>query len=222
MSNSWLETPSIEIRLMNDEHRDQVFELVIDTFFRDEPLNRCLEFDIPEEPIEFTDWIISSSVRDQCSFVAVDRQIEKVIGVVLNQIEHRPNLDDQDCFNETKFQSEKLRYVFNVLHSVHRNIDLFDQMKTDQLLHIAIVAIDVNYRGLRLTEKLIRSSIERAKNDLHLVGAYAEATSSFSSRAFLKQGFQIYDEIIYAKFDVIRLASLDGEHDRCQLVAKEL
>ena len=53
-------------------------------------------------------------------------------------------------------------------------------------------------------KKLIRSSIERAKNDLHLVGAC------------LQQGFQIYDETIYEKFDVIRLANLDGEHDRCQ------
>ena len=60
------------------------------------------------------------------------------------------------------------------------------------------------------------------KTDLKLTGAFAEATSLYSSKAFQKQGFQIYDEIIYKIYDDQRLASLAGDHDRCQLVAKAL
>ena len=78
------------------------------------------------------------------------------------------------------------------------------------------------YLGQRLTEKLINASLERAKNDFHIKGAFSEATSLYSSKAFRKQGFQVYDEIIYIKYDDIRLASLAGEHDRCQLLAKQL
>jgi ribosomal protein S18 acetylase RimI-like enzyme len=225
MSATWLEPPQIDLSIMNNEHREQVFQLVIDTFFRDEPLNKCLAFEIPNEPIQFTELVVSLALQDQCSFVAIDHQTQKVIGVILNIIKHKlssTTIDDHDEFNINNFQSEKLRYILNVLEHVHRNIDLFDELKTDRLLHIVILAIDAHYRGLKLTEKLIHASIERVKNDLNLKGAFSEATSLYSSKAFRKQGFQIYDEIIYIIYDDIRLASLAGEHDRCQLLAKTL
>ena len=226
LSATWLEPPQIDLCIMKDEHRDQVFDLITDTFFRDEPLNKCLAFEIPHEPIEFTELILSIALQDQCSFVAIDVQTQKIIGVILNIIKHHAssstNSANEDKFHIKNFQSEKLRYILSVLEHVHRNINLFDELKTDHLLHISIIAIDAHYRGLRLTEKLINSSIKYAKDDLNLHGAFSEATSLYSSKAFRKQGFQIYDEIIYAKYDDIRLASLAGEHDRCQLLAKTL
>lgn len=82
MSATWLEPPAIELCLMNENHRDQVSDLVVDSFFRDEPLNKCLAFDIPTEPIEFTELILSLALRDQCSFVAIDVQTQKVVGVI--------------------------------------------------------------------------------------------------------------------------------------------
>jgi ribosomal protein S18 acetylase RimI-like enzyme len=225
MSATWLKPPQIDLCIMNTEHREQVFDLVIDTFFRDEPLNKCLAFEIPNEPTEFAELIVSLALQDQCSFVAIDVQTEKVIGVILNIIKHNlssTSIDNQDKLGLNNFQSEKIRYILNVLKNVHGNIDLFDELKTDRLLHIVIIAIDAHYRGLRLTEKLIHSSIEHAKTDLDIKGAFSEATSLYSSKAFRKQGFQIYDEIIYIKYDDTRLASLSGEHDRCQLLAKTL
>jgi len=227
MSTTWLEPPRIDLCIMSTEHREQVFDLVVDTFFRDEPLNKCLAFEIPNEPIEFTELVLSLALQDQCSFVAIDVQTQKVIGVILNIIKDRLSstttaIDHHDLFNVNNFQSEKLRYIINVLQHVHRNIDLFTELKTDRLLHIVIIAIDAHYRGLRLTEKLICASIKRAKNDLNIHAAFSEATSLYSSKAFRKQGFQIYDEIIYTKYDDIRLASLAGEHDRCQLLGKTL
>ncbi|CAF2976305.1 unnamed protein product [Rotaria socialis] len=225
MSATWLEPPQIGLCLMKDDHRQEVFDLVVDTFFRDEPLNKCLAFEIPHEPIEFTELIVSHALQDQCSFVAIDSQTQKIIGVILNIVKRNISLtsnDHEDKLDTSDFQSEKLRYILNVLKHVHRNIDLFDELKTDHLLHTVIVAIDAHYRGLRLTEKLICASIMRAKNDLKLKGAFSEATSLYSSKAFVKQGYRIYDEIIYTKYDDIRLASLAGEHDRCQLLAKAL
>lgn len=225
LSATWFEPPQIDLCMMIEEHREQVFALVIDTFFRDEPLNKCLAFEIPNEPMEFTEMIVSLALQDQCSFVAIDIQTHKVIGVILNIIKHQSTSANNhpDPFNVENFQSEKLRYILNVLQHVHRNVDLFTELKTDRLLHIAVIAIDAHYRGLRLTEKLIRASIDRAKNELKLHAAFSEATSLYSSKAFRKQGFEFYDEIIYIKYDDIRLASLaTGEHDRCQLLAKAL
>ena len=225
MSATWLQPPQTDLCLMTNEHRQQVSDLITDTFFRDEPLNKCLSFEIPNEPTEFTERIVTLALQDQCSFVAVDVQTQKIVGVILNIIKHRISLttaNNRDKLDTNSFQSKKLRYILNVLKQIHRNVDLFDELKTDRLLHSVIVAIDAHYRGLRLTEKLIHTSIERAKDELNLKGAFAEATSLYSSKAFLKQGFKLYDEIIYTKYDDMRLASLTGEHDRCQLLAKTL
>jgi len=222
LTKNWFELPQIIFCVMNIEHREQVLKLVIGTFFRDEPLNKCLAFDLPNEAIEFAELVLSIALEDQCSFVAIDNQTQEIIGVILNVIKHRLSLTTNDKFDIKNFQSEKLRFILGVLKHVHENIDLFDQMNTDHLLHIVIIAIDTNYRGLRLTEKLIHASLERAKNELKISGAFSEATSLYSAKAFRKQDFQVYNELIYIKYDNKRLASLAGEHDRCQLLAKKL
>jgi ribosomal protein S18 acetylase RimI-like enzyme len=225
LSTKWFEPPPIDLCVMNHEHREKVFELVINTFFRDEPLNKCLAFDLPNEAAEFAELVLTIALEDQCSFVVIDKQTQQIIGVILNLIKHRlplTTIDNQDQFDINKFQSEKLRFILGILKHVHGNIDLFEEMNTNHLLHIVIIAIDAHYRGLRLTEKLIHASLERAKNEFHVQAAFSEATSLYSAKAFRKQGFQVYDEIVYTKYDDIRLASLAGEHDRCQLLAKQL
>jgi ribosomal protein S18 acetylase RimI-like enzyme len=218
LTNNWFELPQIVFCVMTNQHREQVLKLVIETFFRDEPLNKCLAFDLPNEAIEFAELVLSIALEDQCSFVAIDSQTQEIIGVILNIIKHR--LSNQ--FDTKNFQSEKLRFILDVLKHVHGNFDLFNQMNTDRLLHIVIIAIDKQYRGLRLTEKLIHASLERAKNEFEIHGVFSEATSLYSAKAFRKQGFQVYNELIYIKYDDKRLASLAGEHDRCQLLAKQL
>jgi len=225
LSKKWFEPPHIDLCVMNNEHREKVFELVTNIFFRDEPLNQCLAFDLPNEATEFAELVISIALEDQCSFVAINNQTQEIIGVILNVIKHRLSLstiNNPDKFDIKNFQSEKLRFILGVLKHAHENIDLFQEMNTDRLLHTVIIAIDTHYRGLRLTEKLIDASLERAKNECHIKAAFSEATSLYSAKAFRKQGFQVYNEIIYTNYDNIRLANLSGEHDRCQLVAKQL
>ncbi|CAF3360487.1 unnamed protein product [Rotaria socialis] len=222
---TWLASPQIDLRIMRDEHREKVFELVTETFFRDEPLNKCLAFALPHEPIDFVELVISTALEDQCSFVAIDIQTQNAIGVILNIIKYRPlsaTIDNQDKFDIKNFQSEKLRFILSVLQRVHDNVDLFQKLNTDRLLHVVVIAVDVHYRGLRLTEKLIRASLERAKTQLNINAAFSEATSLYSAKAFRKQDFQKYNELIYIEYDNVRLASLTGEHDRCQLLAKQL
>lgn len=215
-TTNWFETPTIDLCLMTSEYSDEVFQLVTQTFFRDEPLNRALAFEIPDEPAEFTQDVLQHALDDRCSFVLIDVQTEKIIGVILNLIKHRSTNEQK------KYRSEKLEFILGLLHKLHHHVDLYDQMKTDRLLHMVIIAIDGQYRGLRLTEKLINASLERAKNEFDLKGVFAEATSLFSSKAFRKQGFQILTELIYSNYDPIRLSQLIGEHDRCQLLTKDL
>ncbi|CAF0786689.1 unnamed protein product [Didymodactylos carnosus] len=210
--------PQMDLSLMDKEHTDEVFSLISGSFFRDEPLNKCLCFELPDEPVEFTSLAIKTALQDKCSYVAIDTVTQKVVAVILNIIKSKN--DETNPWDVSQFKSEKLRYILKVLKCVHGNVDLFQTFDTDHLLHIIVVTIDENYRGLRLTEKLIHSSLERAKQ-LGIKAAFSEATSLYSSKAFRKLGFQIYNEVIYSKYDETRLSNL-GEHDRCVLVATNI
>ncbi|CAF0791226.1 unnamed protein product [Didymodactylos carnosus] len=207
--------PQMDLCLMNEAYSNEVFALISGSFFRDEPLNKCLCFELPDEPIEFTNLAIKIALQDKCSYVAIDTATQKVIAVILSVIESKN--DETNLWDGSQFKSEKVRYVLKVLKCVHDNVDLFQTFDTDLLLHIIVVTIDESYRGLRITEKLIHSSLERAKQ-VGIKAVFSEATSLYSSKAFRKLGFQIYNEVIYSKYDKIRLSNLD-EHDRCVLVA---
>lgn len=214
-TTTWFEPPTIDLCLMTVEHAEEVFQLVTRTFFRDEPLNRALAFDIPDEPAEFTRDVLQHALDDRCSFVLIDVPTEKIIGVILNLIK------DRSTSEQKKYRSEKLEFILGLLHQLHRQVDLYERTKSDRLLHVVIIAIDGQYRGLRLTEKLIAATLERAKDEFELKGIFAEATSLYSSKAFRKQGFQVLTELLYSTYDPVRLSQLTGEHDRCQLLLKD-
>ncbi len=201
------------VHLMREEDRIPALTLLINSFFRDEPLAKCLELG---EPIDFAKNVINDSLNDQCSFVAYDIQTNQLVGICLNELKYE---DDKHTINES---NEKLYFILHLLDHMHENINLFHQFMTNSLLHIFIINVDNNYRGYGLASRLISASIEHAKN-LHIGGAYAEATSFYSLNSFKKQGFQVYHQLNYVEYDQIRLKNLtDKNYDQCQLVARAL
>ncbi|CAF0723823.1 unnamed protein product [Adineta steineri] len=201
------------IRLMREEDRNEVLSLLINSFFQEEPLAKCLELN---EPIDFAKNVINDALQDKCSFVAYDIQTEQLVGVCLNEIKFA---DDKHIINET---NEKIYFILHFLNQMHKNTNLFQQFQTNSLLHIFIINVQKNYRGYGLGLQLISASIEHAKT-IHIKGIYAEATNIYSLNCFKQQGFQSYDQINYTDYDQIRLANLiDSHENQCQLVARNV
>ncbi|CAF0739866.1 unnamed protein product [Adineta steineri] len=201
------------VRLMREEDRNEVLSLLMNSFFQEEPLAKCLELN---QPIDFAKNVINDALQDQCSFVAYDIQTEQLAGVCLNEIKF---IDDKHIINVT---NEKIYFILHFLNQMHKNINLFQQFQTNSLLHIFIINIQKNYRGYGLGSKLISASIEHAKT-IHIKGIYAEATNIYSLNCFKQQGFQSYDQINYTDYDQIRLANLiDSHENQCQLVARNV
>jgi ribosomal protein S18 acetylase RimI-like enzyme len=201
-----------DIRLMHHDDYDQVFSLLANSFFLDEPLARCLQM---TETSEFAKDIINGCLRDQCSFVAVDTQTNQIVAMNLNEIIHR-NME-----HEPIDYDEPIIFLFQLLDHVHEKSNIFDRLNTDKLLHIFIINVDKTARGHGLASHLISKSIEYAK-ELKLEGAYAEATNLYSLNCFKQQQFQVLDELIYVDYDSERLANLNGPYDdRCYLVTRK-
>lgn len=208
-----LSSSRFNIHLMVEEDRIPALTLLKNSFFRDEPLAKYLELD---EPKDFAINVVNDAINEQCSFVVYDIETNELIGICLNEIKCKNN---EYLINET---NEKLYFILHLLDHMHKNINLFEELSTNSLLHIFIINVHENYRGYGLASRLISTSIEHGKK-LHIGGAYAEATNIYSLNSFIKQDFQIYHQLNYAQYDQVRLGNLtDKNFDQCQLVARSI
>ena len=70
-----------------------------------------------------------------------------------------------------------------------RNVQLFDELKTEKLFNISMVAVDPDMRGKGVATDLIRRSVLLA-GTLGFSGIMTEATGSVSKRMFATVGMQ--------------------------------
>lgn len=208
---------SIEIVPLTSEHRQPVINLIMSSFFTQEPLNAKLQFDIPHETLAWVDHVFDGGVRNHCSFVAIDTATpqKEIVGVILNGVSNRT--DKADSF---VIPSEKLNFIFSLMDKVSDGHDLFQLYKTDRLFHCDIINIDEKQRGQNLSARLITASLDKARQ-LGITGASVVCSSLFSRKAFIHHGFQVINEIMYAEHGNGRLSDM-GVHDRCTLLARQL
>jgi hypothetical protein len=199
------------------EHRQSAINLLIGSFFVQEPLNATLKFDLPHEPLSWTEHRIDNALRDQCSFVAIDTasSYQDIVGVILNGITHRDIPDETPVTS-----SEKLNFIMSLLDKMGAGHDLWQRFDVDRLFHCDILNIDEKQRGHNLSGQLIAKSIEKARQ-IQIQGMFVICSSLFSRKAFLRHDFQVINEIFYEKYDHQRLNDM-GIHDRCTLLAKQL
>ena len=195
---------------MRDDDQDQVVSLLTNSFFRDEPIARCLQL---TDTLEFVTDTVKHCVQDGCSFVAYDTQTNRIVGACLNEIERR------DPRQGSKKSYGGVDFIMELFVHMQAKETIFDRMKCDVLLHIFVLSVDQVARGHGLAARLIAKSIEQGK-ELHLPGAYSEASNFFSLRCFQQNHFNIVDEVKYTDYNPERLATMIHPHyDRCYLLS---
>ncbi len=217
-SKSTISDSTMNICLMTNEHMDDVRQLLINSYLVDEPLNQRLKFELPDKPRDFLDYTTQQAVRDRCSFVAIDNAANKTVGFILNELKSK---NDDHGGTGDEFESKRLGYIFKMTSTLQQQLSrsIFDLLGVDRLLYTMVIAVDQQYRGQRLSEKLIEASLDYAKTYHHIRAAYTETSSLYSKNAFLKQNYQIVNELLYEQYDRQRLSDM-GIHDRCSLVTK--
>lgn len=208
---------NVEIIPFLPEHRQAVINLLISSFFIEEPINARLQFDIPHEPLAWVDFIVDGSLRDQCSFVAVDTSNAHpaLIGVILNGIVNRTHADPVPAI-----ESEKLNLIFSLFDQITAGYDLFERFNTDRLFHFDILNVDGTIRRQNVSGRLIEASEARARQ-LGIKGAFVVCSGLYSRKAFERRQYQVLNELLYATHEDKRLHNM-GEHDRCTLLEKRL
>lgn len=208
-------TSKYEIRPLSTNDFDQVLSLLNNSFFRDEPLVKCLQ---ATETMEFAKNVINHCMKEQCSFVAWDIETKQIVGACLNEVCHKSVRDEQ--VNEPE---EKLRFILQIFAHMHNNVNVFERINADKLLHIFVLSVDRIARGHALASKMIGKSVEYARDDLKLKGAYAEASNVYSLNCFKQEQFEVIYEVKYAEYSPERLGSLPGPlYDRGYFVARSI
>ncbi|UJR32680.1 hypothetical protein I4U23_020140 [Adineta vaga] len=203
---------TFDIRLMKEDDYDQVLSLLLNSFFKDEPITKCIQL---TETLDFAKDIVKNCLQNQCSFVASNSQTNQIVAICINEI------IDKNQNQENNQTVEKIRFISQIFAEVHKNRNVFQEYNADKLIHIYIISVDQTARGHGLASKLIAKTIEYGK-DLQMIGAYAEATNLISLKCFKQQQFDVLAELIYASYSPERLANLKGEvYDRCYLVARK-
>ena len=202
-----------DIRPLHQDDYDRVLYLLTHSFFVDEPILRGLQV---TNTFDFSNDVINGCLKDQCSFVAYDKQSKEIAGICLNERERRGQVIDAPKYDE------KINFVIELLDHLQDETTIFDRLNVDTVLHIYIINVDQSARGHGLASRLISKSIEHAKN-INLGGAFAEATNVYSLNCFKQQHFDILYELKYTDCNPERLASMtDPHYDRCYLVGRQL
>lgn len=204
---------SIEIRRFSIEQRQQVINLLLGSFFLEEPLNNALKFEIPREPLPWIEHVVDQALKERCSFVAIDENSNsnEVVAVIINGIRRRQQIEEN-----FPIDSEKLKFIFSITNDVLSKVNMFDRFQTDRLFEIEIINVGSDQRGQNLSSALINHSIEHAQQ-LGIRAAFVLCTSFFSRRAFQRQAFQTINEIPYSNYGIIINNDI---HDRCSLLAR--
>lgn len=215
--------------MLPNDFTDEFQNYFMETFFQSEPMNQCLQTKIPDEIDRC--WLEQALLKakfDQLSLAFYDTDFSANVPIAY-AINHHDKINDP-IHSDVLYSSlnqislHKYDHINNLISKLHEDIDLFERFQCEHLLHVYFLGVHPNYRQNRLASQLIDRSISLAREkNFDLI--YADATSVYSTNAFLKFGFQILKTIDYTSYE-----NSSGEkvfhsiqiHKGCSLVFKDL
>jgi len=221
---------SFASRLMCEDDFTSKFELfVVETFFQDEPMNKYLNTKIPDEiDLPWLKEVLHKAKYDNLSLAFYDTNSHQSLPIAY-AINHHDKINDinhsdilYSSINQTCLH--KYEHINGLITKLHENINLFEKFHCENLFHIYFLGADQNYRQNKLASQLIDLSICLAKEKKFDM-IYADVTSDYSLKAFLKHNFQIIKTINYNSYE-----NFYGEkifqniqiHKGCSIVIKDL
>jgi ribosomal protein S18 acetylase RimI-like enzyme len=159
--------------------------------------------------------------NDSVSLTVRDPQFgNRLVGVVLNRIEHRQQVNDQ---GKVSIPKEMLASI--LLGSLHRDINLFDLYKTDKILNLSMIGVRSDYGRLGLGSELFRITMKIG--ELNGAAIVTEAVSSHTRATANKFAFETLKTIVYQEFELedgsrpfASLVQEMGEHQNAHLMGR--
>lgn len=184
--------------IASEDKLEAINRLLYASYHPDEPITKALGLFHGEHSIPDADNRVGIMVRKNLSLFIYD-EVGREVGVCVNCGFYKHDflslLDVEDTVDPE----------FRPYLAVHKelrlkNLDLFDELKTEKLFNISMVGVDPSMRGLGLATDLIRRSVLLA-GTMGYTGIMTEATGSFSQRAFATIGMMKTNSVEYQGFE---------------------
>ncbi|XP_012235353.1 arylalkylamine N-acetyltransferase-like 2 isoform X2 [Linepithema humile] len=239
----------IEFESLTDETLEGALDVIRKGFFPHESI--CTGVNLTSEPgaSEELEELCLNATRDGVSVVAIDVHSNEVVGVCFNKIQILSAGSEKSYFesfrDNCRYKSSK--HLVDFMINIDSRINLFKHYNVNCILELMFLATLPDYRGRRIGELLITSSLELGKElrrdkkvktpvtihcsneltnaDTVPVLASAIMTSSYSQRIAMKLHFDQLLEVSYDEFEFDGKKfseTISREHQRCTLVAKRL
>jgi len=196
--------------MLPNEFTNEFQSYVMETFFQSEPMNQCLQTKIPDEiDLCWLEQVLFKAKFDQLTLAFYDSNFSNNLPIAYS-INHHDQIHDDNVHSDVLYSSlnrtslHKYDQINNLISKLHENINLFEQFQCEHLFHIY--------------------SISLAK-DKHFDLIYADATSIYSTNAFLRNDFQILKTIDYASYENSsgdKIFRPIQNHKGCSIVLKDL
>lgn len=208
----------IQIRNLCTKDIPQALDLITDAFLhRKEPTCYHLQ-NQNEDAFRFHTLCYLKQACDNheaLSYVAIDvSNNDRVVGISLNRdytykvpkdlkLKHAQIAMKHNQLNYFKLMIEEAKEIDKVFVNTIRS-DIKNQISLSNLsgdiFYIYMVAVDSNYQRQGIVTKLVKSSIEKAK-ELNYKICYFQASNEWSKRCFIRNNFQIINKLNYRSWE---------------------
>ncbi|KAI5643304.1 hypothetical protein NE865_04722 [Phthorimaea operculella] len=211
--------PGYSVRKLYPDDKEPVLEFLRRFFFRDEPMNLAVQLlETPESRCQELEDYAVSSLEEEVSVAAYDDQGE-MVGVILNGIARREEVDYTDKSDECA--NKKFARILKVLGHLDREAKIWEKLPASchTALEVRIASTHSDWRGRGLMRALCEESERLAKS----VGASAmrmDTTSAFSAAAAERLGYKSVYRVLYA--DLPYAPQPEAPHLEARVYIKEI
>lgn len=187
------------VQIVTKDDKLRILKFLRRFFFRDEPLNHCIQL-IPESEdstcLELEEYCSMSTLENNLSLMAVSTS-GAIVGVLLNGKMDPPCEGDPEYI--TTCENPKFKKILRLLRYVDQNVTRNGQYEDLNVLEIRILSVDSSWRGKGIAKTLVEKTIEIGKEKgFHMVRA--DCSSFFSGKLCARLGFERIYELKYADY----------------------
>ncbi|CAB3383435.1 Hypothetical predicted protein [Cloeon dipterum] len=192
-SRANLEQP-VRYEPLGEEHGDEVMQLLLHSFFREEPLGIAAGVRTPEDVHHWLPAFVRPIARAGLSSVAVEAESGRVVGVALCHLVEGHSHDSPLMAALQPQRDIKAMAVAQFLADLHIGLD-----EDAGSLSLLVLNVERHFSGRGIAAELVRTTEERARQR-GLKAVTADTTGEFSKKTFERLGFRVLRELRYEDY----------------------
>lgn len=191
---------TIEYRLLPISRLEEVNDLLLANFFKQEPLGNRLGAQPDNDVRPWLSRVTEPLINQNMSCMAVED--DRVVGVALNRIVYREPEKNIDSFAEAIETNNEIfmRKILDFMDVLYEGVDFLSQFGEERMFVYNMIAVKGAFSGRGIATEMIRFS-ERLALEAGFRVLTSETTGIMSAKVFAKLGYERVKELEYNQYE---------------------